>query len=49
MTTGRLEIPANQVFVQHFVQTENKNIKGRRYCPFVRRNHFDMMFPRTKG
>ena len=41
----RLKIPANRVFAQQFVQTENKNSKGPRYCPFVRRNHFDRLFP----
>ena len=45
----RLKIPVNRVFVQQFVQTGNKNIKGPRYCPFVRRNHFNRLFPRTKG
>ena len=41
----RLEIPANRVFVQQFVQTDNKNSKVPRYCPFVRRNHIDRLFP----
>ena len=26
-------------------QTDNKNSKVPRYCPFVRRNHIDRLFP----